>query len=283
MKMSKSNGKLQVLAELGLGSEPYGILVDNKTVFWVEQTWQPDNSYTLKKVDQHGKKITKLWQAPGWMGYLNTYRHNLYWLDYEANAVFLMSKKGGEPKALVSGLEGLGNLAIVNGQIILGGYEGLGILERPGQKPRKGITSEQLLQDLHIGLRDEWSRYAAGPVIAEYNGEFIFVFSVANNLGWGSCTDNADHIVALPESGGTPHILLTVSGSLGWGSLIDADLIAPFLYTVGMCQGGQMTNLNTGKTSAMDIGWGTSALAVDKKHIYWANREGLECMRRPTE
>ena len=284
VKISKRSGKDRVLAELD--SSPVSMLVDHRSIFWVEHAWQPEDSYTLKKVDKRGKKLVEFWQAPEWMNYLSMDHRYLYWLNHETDSVLRMSKKGGEPKTLVSGLESISNFSIVKRQKYIGGREGLYVLERPSQTPRMLISSEKLLQDLNIGLRDERSLYYAGPVIAKHNGEIIFVFSVANNPGMGSCNDNNDHIVALPKMGGKPRILLTLSGSLLTGSLVDSDLYGPYLYTVGLCQGGQVTNLNTGETSAIEYGgwgWGASSISVDKGYIYWADREGLKCMQRPTE
>lgn len=284
MKMSKRTGQLQVLAERGPGSA-FGFLVDKKSVFWAEATGPADDHLTLKKVDKRGRKVTELWQGTAAMRHLRMDRHNLYWLDYEADALFRLSKKGGEPEVLISSVvDRISNFSIVDGKMYFGGHEGLAVLERPGRMPRILITSEQLLEDLRISLRDERSLYWAGPVIAEYEDDILFVFSVANNPGLGSCNDNYDLIAALPKAGGKPHSILSVSGSLGYGSLQDAELLPPYLYTLGICQVGQVTNLDTGKKSNLNIGTGlqeTWSLAVDRRSIYWVNREGLMCMRRP--
>lgn len=283
MKITKRSGKFRVLAELD--SSPGDILVDHKSIFWVERPRQPEYSYILKTIDKHDKAV-ELWQAQGWMDYLDLDNQYLYWLNYETDSVLQLSKKGGEPKTLISDLGRITNISILKRNLFLGGQGGLYVLEQKSQTPRILISSEKLILDLNIGLRDEWSRYYVGPVIAEYDDELIFVFSVANNPGMGSCNDNKDHIVALPKVGGMPRILLTLSGSLLTGSLVDSDLYSPYLYTVGLCQGGQVTNLNTGETSAIDFGgwgWNASSISVDKGYIYWADREGLKCMQRPTE
>jgi hypothetical protein len=61
-----------------------------------------------------------------------------------------------------------------------------------------------------------------------------------------------------------------------------AAAFAPYLYTVGDCRGGQMLNLDSEEISVIDaIGYDAFSLAVDKTHLFWSDREGLKCMRRP--
>jgi hypothetical protein len=271
MKMSKSSGKIQTLAQLG--SDPGGILVEDESVFWVEGTWDPDPSFILKKVSKQGGEVTELWQAQGTMTQLSTDADYFYWLDYEAKAVLRMPKKGGETELLVSGLDDVSS--IIDGKIFLGGNR-LGILDTPGQSPRVLITIDELIPG--FGSRpDERSIYAVGPIILEDEDKFIFEFYVAGNPGMVSCSDNASYITSVPEAGGTPEIIMTVEGALSL-----AAVFAPYIYTIGDCRGGGMVNVETGETAAINIGYDAFTLAVNQNHLYWSDREGLKCMQRPT-
>jgi len=276
MKMSKSSGETQVLAKLQM--DPYGLLVDDKSVFWVEGTWQSEANFVLKKVDKRGGDITELWRRQGTILQLNMDADYLYWLNYEDGIVLRIPKKGGEPEVMTAGKEDLPKLSVTNGQIYLGGDVGLRLMEKPEQTPRTLITTAELIQELNIGLRDERSAYYIGQVIQEYNNELIIIFDVENNPGMVSCSDNAANIVSLPEAGGTPHIIQTVAGPL-----VGTGVVAPYLYAIGGCRGGQMVNIDTGETSTINIGYNAFNLIVDKRHLYWSDREGLKCIRRPKQ
>ncbi len=273
MKMSKITGKVQELAVLR--SDPYGILVDNDSVYWVEGSWQPGPDFKLLKVNKRGGEVTELLQASESMMQFSMDADYLYWMIYETKTILRMPKKGGEPQKVVSGLEHFNNISIVNGKIYLGGGDWLGILDQQDQRPRILITTGQLLQDLHIGLRDERSVYFVGPVIQEYNNVIIFIFTVENYPGMISCTDNRVYMISFPESGGTAHIILTQEGSQS-----GVGVAEPYLYTIGGCMGGKFANIDSGKISVLNISYDSNNLAVDKNNLYWTNQEGLKCMRR---
>ena len=274
MKMSRSNGKIQQLAEVQ--SEPYALLEDDTSLFWVEGSWQPETNFILKRIDKHGGNVAELWRTHGTIMQLDMDGNYLYWFDYEDQSVLRMSKERGEPDVLLSNLDGLRYFTILNGQIYLGTDDWLGVLDQQEEMPRILITTDQLLQELHIGLRDERSVYFIGPVIQEFNHEIIFTFSVENNPGWISCSDNSVRILGLPEVDGVPRIIMTVSGPLTNIGMIDKTL-----YSIGGCFGGQVINMDTGETSTIEIGYDAYNLAFDKKHIFWTDNEGLKCIRRP--
>jgi hypothetical protein len=271
VKMSLGSGKSQVLAQLEL--EPYSLLVDDNSVFWVEGRWEPTPEFRLEKVDKQGGGATELRRSQGSMFQLGMDGEYLYWLDYEADTVYRLPKAGGEAEVVYSAPEGLNALSIVNGRVYLGSGEWLGRLGQQGLETL--VTADRLLQDLGIGLRDEWSRYRLGSVIEEADGRIIFTFSVDNYPGMISCSDNATHIVSLPEGGGAPVVLASAAGGMD-----DFALAAPNLYLTGNCLGGQVVNLDTGENSTLPIEYSTYNLAVDEGHLYWANDEGVKCMAR---
>jgi hypothetical protein len=274
MKMFRINGKIQQLAEVQL--EPYTILVDDNSVFWVEGSWQPETNFILKRIDKHGGDVVELWQTHGTIMQLNMDGNFLYWFNYEDQSVLRMSKEGGDPDVLLSGMDGLNNFSIMNGQVYLGNDDWVGILDQQAKMPRILITTDQLLQELHIGLRDERSVYFTGPVIQEYNHEIIFGFIVENNPGWISCTDNSVRIIGLSEVDGMPRIIMSVSGPLTNIGMIDKTL-----YSIGGCSGGQVINMDTGETSTIEIGYDAYNLALEKNLIFWTDHEGLKCIRSP--
>jgi hypothetical protein len=276
MTMSKSSGRIQVLAKLQM--DPYGLLVDDKSVFWVEGTWQPDANFVLKEVDKRGGDITELWRTQGTILQLNMDADHLFWLNYEGSVVLRMPKKGGEPEVMIAGVEDLVKLSVTNGQIYLGGGSGLRLMQQPEQTPRTLITSAELLQDLNIGLRDERSVYYTDRVIQDNNNEVIFEFYVGNNPGWGSCSDNATYISGLSKADGALRSIAVMAEYL-----TDIQVVDPYLYLIGGCVGGKMVNIDTGETSDIGLGSDAFALAVDKSHLYWTDREGLKCIRRPRQ
>ena len=274
MKMSKDTGRVESLA--GLQGEPYALLVDERSVFWVEGTWQPETVFVLQKLYKHTGQVTELLRTPGTIMQLAMDADHLFWLDHEENTVFHLPKTGGEPARLVSGLEGLAAVSILNGQVYLGGSDWLRVMQPQG--PETLVATGRLLQELNIGIRDERSLFYVGPVVQDVDDRIIFVLHVDNYPGMISCTDNAAHIVSLPGTGGTPQILLSVAGSLqGFG------VVSPFLYTLGACSGGQRLNLETGESTSLVIGYDAFNLVVDQEHLYWTDREGLKCMSRPGE
>jgi len=127
-------------------------------------------------------------------------------------------------------------------------------------------------------VRDEYSVFITGPVLAIQEQVLILDFYVANNPGMISCTDNADHIVGLPMGTDSPRIIASAQGSLG-----PARIFYPYLYMVGACTGGRMVNLQTGEVSPLEIGYDTFTLAVDKNFLFWSDQEGVKCMLRPGE
>ena len=274
MKMSKITGKVQELSVLR--SDPYGILVDNDFVYWVEGSWQPGPDFKLIKVKKRGGEVTELWHASESMMQLSMDADYLYWMIYETKTILRMPKKGGEPQMVVSGLEYFNNFSIVNGKIFLGGGDRLGVLDQQDQRPRILIATGQLFQDLHIGLRDERSVYFVGPVIQEYNNVIHFLFTVENYPGMISCTDNRVYMISLPESGGTAHIILNQEGSQS-----GVGVAEQYLYTIGGCSGGKSVNIDSGEISGLNISYDSNNLAVDKNNLYWTDQEGLKCMRRP--
>jgi hypothetical protein len=250
--------------------------VDDNSVFWVEGVWQSEPDFVLKKVDRQGGDITELWRTRGTILQLTMDADYLYWEDYEDKNILRMPKKGGEPEVLVAGLEDLIRLSVLNGKNYLASGDGLSVMEQQEQTPRTLITTDELLQKLNIGLRDERSIYYTDRVIQDDNTEIIFEFYVGNYPGMVSCSDNATYILGFSKTDGTIRSIAVMSEYL-----TDIHVVTPYLYLIGGCVGGKRINIDTGEISDIELGSDAFTLAVDENHLFWTNREGLKCIQRP--
>lgn len=126
-KISRSDGEFQTLADLR--AEPFGILVDEHSIYWVDGSWDSGPDFSLKKMEKRGGEVTELWNDQGSILQLTMDKDYLYWLDSETAGIWRLSKKDGMVERFASGLQDFSNLSVLNGTIYLGGSGGLRTLK----------------------------------------------------------------------------------------------------------------------------------------------------------